>query len=160
MTINIKEIRKMKEFARKLNAQFICKLPSLVGVAVNHLEVMFSPENYETIRENFLNKISDKRETLLADGMRCMAWHYGIVIDDCGEVRECYTSPCTPEKRVGNIREHSLKELLRIRCQKFDILMNDVCPVKKRINEEWMKRKGRPFYKLKKSDILNNSCLW
>jgi MoaA/NifB/PqqE/SkfB family radical SAM enzyme len=154
MTLNIHEVRKMKEFARKMNAQFICKLPSLVGEAVKHSEVMFSPEDYEIIRETLLNKISDKRETLLADGMRCMAWHYGIVIDDCGEVRECYTSPCTPENRVGNIRERSLKELLRIRCQKFDILMNDVCPVKKRLNEEWMKRKGRPFYKLKESDIL------
>lgn len=154
MTLNINEVRKMKEFARKMNAQFICKLPSLVGEAVKHLEVMFSPEDYETIRENLLNKISDKRETLLADGMRCMAWHYGIVIDDCGEVRECYTSPCTPENRIGSIRERSLRELLRIRCRKSNILMNDVCPVKKRINEEWMKRTGRSFYKLNECDIL------
>jgi len=152
MTLNINEVKKMKEFARSTNAQYICKLPSLVGEAVKHSDVMFSPEDYEIIRDGLLNKISDKRETLLCDGMRCMAWHYGIAIDDRGEVRECYTSPS--KNKVGNVRKHSLKNLLQ-KFKKFDILLNDVCPVKKRINEEWMNKKGRQFYKLKDTDILN-----
>lgn len=155
MTLNFNEIQDMRRFARERNAQFICKLPSLVGKALRNSEVFFSPEDYRRIREDFLNNLSDKRETLLADGMRCMAWHYGIVIDDTGEVRECYTSPCTLENRVGHVRERTLNELLHIRCQKFDILMNDVCPVKKRINEMYMKEKGLNFYRLKEADVLN-----
>jgi len=156
MTINFDELGAIKEFANKRNAQYICKLPSLVGRALENTDVMFPVERYEDIRK-ILRGISAKRETLLADGMRCMAWHYGVVIDNQGEVRECYTSPCSPENRVGNIRDYSLAELVRRRNKIFDVLVNDVCPVKKRINQEFLKRQYKPLYRIEPSDMLNQN---
>lgn len=149
MRINITELEEMKNFANSINAQYICKLPTLVGNALENIDLMFPPGSYEKIRSEILNKISAKRETLLSDGMRCMAWHYGCVIDNRGEVRECYTAPCSAENRIGNIREYPLVELLKRRNKIFNLFMNDVCPVKKRINEDLMKKEGKVLYPLK-----------
>ncbi|MEW6617797.1 MAG: radical SAM protein [bacterium] len=135
MVNNIDELPAMKEFANQRNAQYICKLPSLVGRALENLEMMFPVSRYEEIRRH-LSKFTAKRETLMVDTPRCMAWHYGPVIDIRGEIRECYTSPCNHQNRIGNIREKSLEELLKRRNTIYDITINDFCPVKTRINRE------------------------
>lgn len=132
MKHNLDEVPAMKKFANDRNTQFICKLPSLVGRALENLDVMFPVEKYEKIR-SYLSKYTAKRETLMVDANRCMAWHYGPVVGIKGDVRECYTS----SHSIGNIRNTSLKELLKIRNQKYDVTSKDSCPVKTRINRDF-----------------------
>ncbi|MDQ7094871.1 radical SAM protein [Desulfosporosinus sp. PR] len=131
------EVPEMKRYADTIGAQFICKVPSLVGNALNNLDQMFHVNDYEKVRK-YLKQYTAKRETLMVDIPRCMAWHYGPVIDIRGEVRECYTSPCSQEKRIGNIRKDSLRELMKKRNQIYDVTKQDYCPVKSRINEEFL----------------------
>lgn len=133
MKNNFNEINRLKQFADDRNAQYICKLPSLVGTSLKNLENMFGVDEYEKMRQ-YLSKYTAKRETLLVDAPRCMAWHYGPCIDVEGEARECYTSPCSPENRIGNIREKSLKELVVSKKSRCDLNCSDACPIKTRIN--------------------------
>lgn len=135
MRNTIGDLRKMKEFANEKGGQFICKLPSLVGDALSHLNFMFPASDYESIRE-IIMEYTSKRETLMADTPRCIAWHYGPVIDTAGEIRECYTSECR-KGRIGNIREDALGELIKKRNKLYDISVKDFCPVKTRINKEF-----------------------
>lgn len=153
MKHNIHELAVLKDFSDSINAQFVCKVPSLVGDALKNLELMYPVEEYEEIRR-LLGKFSAKRETLMVDIPRCMAWHYGPVIDIRGEVRECYTSKCKGE-RIGNIRENSLKDLVIRRNQIYDIRCNDFCPVKSRINNECLaKGKKKIWTVIKEEEIF------
>lgn len=135
MKSNINELTDLKQFADDHNAQFICKLPSLVGRALNNLSEMFEVSRYEEIRKSLLGYTA-KRETLMVDTPRCMAWHYGPCIGVDGEIRECYTSACGAESRIGNVRELPLKELIKRKNQQYDISNRDFCPVKTRINQK------------------------
>jgi len=135
MKNNFNELEQLKKFADDHNAQYICKLPSLVGNALENLENMFEIKKYEEIRSN-LFKYTAKRETLMVDTPRCMAWHYGPCIGVDGEIRECYTSPYSLENRVGNIKENSLKELVMQKKKRCNLNCGDFCPVKTRINDE------------------------
>jgi MoaA/NifB/PqqE/SkfB family radical SAM enzyme len=139
MKNNIEELATLKEFADKMYAQFICKLPSLVGRALENIDNMFEVAEYEKIRKKLFGYTA-KRETLMVDTPRCMAWHYGPCIDVTGEIRECYTSACPANKRIGNIRETPLKELIRKKNELYDPMINDFCPVKTRINKEFQER--------------------
>lgn len=139
MKNNIDELKDLKEFADSLNAQYICKLPSLVGNALDNIDNMFEVSEYEEIRKG-LFEYTAKRETLMVDTPRCMAWHYGPCIGIDGEIRECYTSPYTNEKRIGNVREKSLEELILLKNKNSDIGCTDFCPVKTRINKEFIEK--------------------
>jgi MoaA/NifB/PqqE/SkfB family radical SAM enzyme len=141
MKHTLAEVPMMRDFAQGLGAQFICKLPTLVGTALQHLDCMFPVERYEEIRA-VLKQYTEKRETLMVDTPRCMAWHYGPVIGINGDIRECYTSDCKGDQWIGNIRRHSLKELIVKRNRVYDITTDDFCPVKARINEE-LKSQGK-----------------
>jgi len=132
MKHTIHELPEMKKFANDRGAQFICKLPSLVGSALDNLEFMFQANQYEEIWK-YLGRYTAKRETLMVDNQRCMAWHYGPVIGIRGDVRECYTSPGSPDKKIGNIRESSLRDLLKRRNELYDFTATDSCPIKTRI---------------------------
>ncbi len=129
------EVPMMRDFAHVRGAQFICKLPSLVGTALDNLDCMFPVERYEEIRA-ILAQYTEKRETLMVDTPRCMAWHYGPVIGINGDIRECYTSDCKGDQFIGNIRQTSLKELIVKRNRIYDISTDNFCPVKTRINQE------------------------
>lgn len=141
MKDTLAEVSEMRKFADGIGAQFICKLPTLVGNALKHLGFMFPAESYDTIRPCF-EKYTAKRETLMTDTPRCIAWHYGPVIDIRGEVKECYTSACQ-NGRIGNVRETPLKELIEKRHRLYDIATDDFCPVKTRINKELI-AEGKP----------------
>jgi len=39
----------------------------------------------------------------------------------------------------------------------FNGIMNDVCPVKKRINQEFLDRQFKPLYRIEPSDMLNQN---
>jgi MoaA/NifB/PqqE/SkfB family radical SAM enzyme len=142
MKDTLDEVPKMKNFSDKIGAQFICKLPTLTGCALTYLDFMFSAEDYDEIRSQ-IGEYTAKRETLMADTPRCIAWHYGPVVDITGEVRECYTSSCQ-NGRIGNIREQPLSTLMQRRNKLYDISTKDFCPVKTRINNELLhSRKGK-----------------
>ncbi len=155
MKNNIEELPTLKSFADSRNAQFICKLPSLVGSALKNIDNMFEVSEYEVIRKQLFDYTA-KRETLMVDTPRCMAWHYGPCIDIKGEIRECYTSAYTPDKRVGNIRETSLKELIEKKNTSCDLLCNDFCPVKSRINKEFEKKGMKKIWNQKEDGV--NVC--
>lgn len=140
MKNNIEELQKLKAFADDINAQFICKLPTIVGNALDNIENMFSVTKYEEIRKELFNYTA-KRETLMVDTPRCMAWHYGPCIGVDGEIRECYTSSYKAENKIGNVRDKSLKELVKLKNQNTNLTCNDFCPVKTRINKE-LEEKG------------------
>jgi MoaA/NifB/PqqE/SkfB family radical SAM enzyme len=144
---NLDEIPAMRSFADSFSAQFICKLPTLVGRALENMDIMFGVEKYDQIRA-YLLKYTAKRETLMIDTPRCVAWHYGPVISIKGEMRECYTSEPESGMRIGNIRERSLFELMKIRNQKYDITCNDFCPVKTRINKELLSTGKEQIWKV------------
>ena len=147
MKHTIDEVPAMKKFADEMGAQFVCKLPTLVGRAVQNKDFMFPVEEYEEKRK-ILAKYTAKRETLMVDTPRCMAWHYGPVISIKGEVRECYTMACPEDKRIGNIRETSLENLMRRRNQIYDITLEDFCPVKTRINQEFVAAGKRKLWEV------------
>ncbi len=139
MKNNIEELEELKKLADSKNAQYICKLPSLVENVLNNLENMFAVHEYEEIRKR-LFQYTAKRETLMVDTPRCMAWHYGPCIGVDGEIRECYTSPFSKDRRIGNVREMMLQELILNKNQKCDINCQDFCPVKTRINKEFIEK--------------------
>jgi MoaA/NifB/PqqE/SkfB family radical SAM enzyme len=135
MKHTIDQVPQMHAFAASLKAQFICKLPTLVGNALDNLPMMFPVERYDEIRKT-LSQYTAKRETLMVDTPRCMAWHYGPVVGITGEIRECYTSSCTGANYIGNVRDTPLRELVAKRNRVYDITTEDFCPVKSRINKE------------------------
>jgi MoaA/NifB/PqqE/SkfB family radical SAM enzyme len=147
MKNNIEELNDLKKFADSVNAQYICKLPSLVGNALDNMNNMFEVREYEEIRKNLFNYTA-KRETLMVDTPRCMAWHYGPCISILGEIRECYTSPFSPENRIGNVRENSLRDLILTKNKKSNIQCGDFCPVKTRINKEFEKKGMEKVWKV------------
>jgi len=136
MKNNIDYLEDLKKYADSIDAQFICKVPTLTGRALNNIDNMFEVSEYDNIRKK-LFQYTAKRETLMVDTPKCMAWHYGPTISSTGEVRECYTSPCNGDKRIGNVREKPLIELLKRRNEVYDITTVDFCPVKTRINKSF-----------------------
>jgi MoaA/NifB/PqqE/SkfB family radical SAM enzyme len=134
---NFLELAKMRRYANENNCQFICKLPSFVGSAVDNKNLFFSPSEETTIwlRENYLPTISEKPETVTTDELHCGVWHYGAVVGETGDIRLCYTAPCPPKMRVGNVREKSLKELLKIRAKVFGNKLNrgESCHIKRKM---------------------------
>lgn len=152
MKNNIEQLTSLKEFADQMNAQFICKLPSLVGRALDNIDNMFEVSKYEEIRKHLFGYTA-KRETLMIDTPRCMAWHYGPCIDVTGEIRECYTSACPESKRIGNVRETPLKDLVKKKFEVYDVMINDFCPVKTRINKEFQERGMNKIWNIKERNI-------
>ena len=148
MKNNINDLTKLKDFADEMGAQFICKLPSLVGRALENIDNMFEVSRYEEIRKHLFGYTA-KRETLMVDTPKCMAWHYGPCIDCYGEIRECYTSACPENNRIGNIRETPLKELVKRKYKQYDISACDFCPVKTRINKEFEEKGLEKLWKIK-----------
>ena len=51
MKNNISELMDLKKFAESIRAQYICKLPSLVGNALENVDSMFEVSEYEKIRK-------------------------------------------------------------------------------------------------------------
>lgn len=128
--LNFHEIPNLREFAHGMGAQFVCKLPSLLGRARENMEVFF--ENNATtrwLRENYIVQMSDKKETVSSDDIgRCGVWHYGIVIGNDGTIRQCFS---IGDIAVWNIRNVSLKELAQVRLDQFkDKLRNPGCLTK------------------------------
>jgi len=132
MKNNFSELEAMKRFTDKLGAQYICKLPALIGNAKDNLEAMFPLSGYARIRE-ILTGYSDKRETLSLEG-GCLAWRFGIIFDVYGEVRYCFTLGCPADERIGNIREHSVEELLAIKYARMSGEDGSICPAKRAIH--------------------------
>lgn len=148
MKNNIDDLTELKKYADNMGAQFICKLPSLVGRALENIDDMFEVSRYEEIRKHLFGYTA-KRETLMVDTPKCMAWHYGPCIDCYGEIRECYTSACPENNRIGNIRETPLKELVKRKYKQYDISECDFCPVKTRINKEFEEKGLDKLWKIK-----------
>jgi len=128
--MNFHEVPVMRDYAHEMHAQFVCKLPSLLGRAAENKTDFF--ENNSTtrwIREVYLKEMSDKKETVSADSIgRCGVWHYGIVIGNDGTIRQCFS---IGDIGVGSIRETSLVELARERQEKFmERLLDPGCVTK------------------------------
>jgi len=152
MKNNIDQLELMRDFADQTNAQFICKLPTLVGRALENTENMFEVSKYEDIRKDLFGYTA-KRETLMVDTPRCMAWHYGPCIGVSGEIRECYTSSCPPNQRIGNIRETPLRDLVRKKFIAYNVMINDFCPVKTRINREFLEKGMDRIWKIQEENV-------
>jgi MoaA/NifB/PqqE/SkfB family radical SAM enzyme len=130
---NFEEIPKLKKFANDNHAQFICKLPAIINRATENRALMFPTEEYDKIRSEYLSKYSDRKETLtVADN--CMAWFYGIVFDNVGEARQCYTLPYKNGEGLGNIREKSLTDILSEKKLEFELNQGWPCPAKRTIH--------------------------
>lgn len=131
---NRDEVPLMLAWARERGGQYICKVPSPTGGALDHKDdYLFSPNEIPTVRD-WLGDYTDKRETLTPivldeeNCMTCMAWHLGPVISEDGYYVECYTSTAT---HLGSIREKSLKDLLLSRTKDNDF--TSPCPIKDRL---------------------------
>lgn len=136
---NKDEIPKMLSWARERGGQYICKVPSPTGGALEHTDdYLFGPAEVHAVRD-YIAELSDKRETLTpivldADKcMTCLAWHLGPVITEDGHYVECYTSTTN---KFGNIREKSLAELIGQRGQ--DTGFDNPCPIKDRLYSQLM----------------------
>lgn len=126
---NIEELGRIRDFAVERNAQLICKLPAIVNRATEHADMMFPTTEYDQLREKYVNRYSYKKETLtLAE--RCLAWFYGIVIDNEGNARQCYTIPYRAGEGLGNVRDYSLAELLTRKKLDFELNKGWPCPAK------------------------------
>jgi MoaA/NifB/PqqE/SkfB family radical SAM enzyme len=143
---NFGEIPSMRAWARSLGAQYICKVPSPTGGALDCIGKLFPVNEVAEVRD-YVDQFSDKRETLTpiildADKcMTCLAWHLGPVITETGHYVECYTST---DHSFGNIREKSLRELLRDKKKESDF--TSPCPIKDRlyVNLAQIQRSSRP----------------
>lgn len=152
---NYESVPAMKKFARDHGAQYICKVPSPTGGALDHVDTkLFAPDVVAKVRKE-IDLYTDKRETLtpiILDGdacMTCLAWHLGPVISETGYYVECYTS--TADK-FGSIREKSLAQLLR-ETQK-DTVFDNPCPIKDRLYAKLTDQRGggtgEPLMQIKK----------
>ncbi|MFE7117240.1 radical SAM protein [Streptomyces sp. NPDC057654] len=131
---NVDSVPTMKQWARDHNAQFICKVPSPIGGALDQAATkLFPPAEVESVR-TLIDNYTDKRETLtpiVLDGdkcMTCLAWHLGPVITEEGYYVECYTAT---EATFGNVREKSLSQLLKEKVKGTD--WDNPCPIKDRL---------------------------
>jgi len=128
--LNFHEIPDVRSFAHDLGAQFVVKLPSLLGRANDNRSLFF--DNNETtrwIREDYFKRMSDKSETVSADDIgRCGVWHYGIVVGSDGAIRQCFS---VGDIGIGNVTQASLKALADKRQEKFlDRLFMNGCVTK------------------------------
>lgn len=128
--LNFHELPALRAYAHSIDAQFVCKLPSLLGRARDNPDLFF--ENNSTtrwIRTDYLVRMSDKKETVSSDTIgRCGVWHYGITVGNDGSIRQCFS---IGDIGIGNIREKSLTELAAERQEKFaERLKNPGCVTK------------------------------
>jgi MoaA/NifB/PqqE/SkfB family radical SAM enzyme len=132
-TENINEVPKLREWARSKGAQYICKVPSPTGGALDSVQKLFPPDKVGEVRKQ-IDHYTDKRETLtpvVLDGdkcMTCLAWHLGPVITETGDYVECYTAT---EFTFGNVREKSLRQILLDKKKGTDF--DNPCPIKDRL---------------------------
>ncbi|MDD3288690.1 MAG: radical SAM protein [Alphaproteobacteria bacterium] len=124
------EIPVVRDFAHKFGSQFVVKLPSMLGRANDNKHLMFA--NNETtrwIREDYLRRMSDKKETVSADDVgKCGVWHYGMVVGSDGTIRQCFS---VGDIGIGNIKDTSLRNLAEIRQEKYlERLFNNGCLTK------------------------------
>ena len=130
---NIEEIPSLKKWARENGAQYICKVPSPTGGALDSIDKLFAPDKVNEIRK-YIDNFTDKRETLTpiildGDGCKtCLAWHLGPVISETGEYVECYTST---QSSFGSIRTKPLKDILKSKQKSMDF--DSPCPIKDRL---------------------------
>lgn len=151
---NIGHIPAMKSWARERHAQYICKVPSPTGGALDQAHKLFPPREVAKVRD-YVDGYTDKRETLtpiVLDGdkcMTCLAWHLGPVITEEGHYVECYTST---GDTFGSIRTMSLSELLRAKVKGTD--WDNPCPIKDRLYVQLTKlqRDTAPALQVKKEE--------
>jgi len=138
--LNFVELPELRRFAHSHSCQYICKFPSFVGNAIKNRPLFFPPTEETTIwlRENYLTTVSEKPETVTTDHIHCGVWHYGMVIGETGDVRLCYTAPCSEKMRVGNIRDSSLRGLLQKRLELFEDMLNrgESCHIKRQMYQK------------------------
>jgi len=141
---NRDEIPGMLAWARERGGQYICKIPSPTGGALEHKDdYLFSVQEVPSVRD-WLADYTDKRETLTPivldeeHCMTCMAWHLGPVITEDGRYVECYTSTGFD---YGNIRKSSLRELLLQKAKDTDF--TSPCPIKDRLYTQLMQLDAR-----------------
>lgn len=114
---------------------------SLAGRAVsNWRDLITTPEQYIEVCErinavlgySYVGHSLDRTDA-------CILWKYGIVIYLDGEARVCYDDP--PEPRIGNIYEHSLIELVRLKQMLYPPQRSGGdCPLKCSLRERLWKK--------------------
>ncbi|WP_158271825.1 radical SAM/SPASM domain-containing protein [Methylosinus sporium] len=131
---NFLDIPALRAWTHGIGAQYICKLPTLSGNSKGNLGEFFDVNSTTAwLKENYGYHYSEKPETLSTDMNHCGAFHFGVVIGNTGDIRQCYPMAAHGDNAIGNIRDKRLKELLIERSSKFaaNLAHGAKCSVKK-----------------------------
>lgn len=132
--VNVNELQEIATYFHKLNWQYICKFPSLMGNAKKFDQYFFTPEEVINLRAMTSVKYTDKRETLVLRTQighhYCLANQLGIAVNGKGQILSCLSGEVVFDDSI-TVRNTSLKDLILAKKNKFGLNADD-CPKKKK----------------------------
>lgn len=119
---SLENLLQLRMFADNLGTKLVVDVVGVHGRAEEH------PEIIPTVREIIQTQRQLGPESGMAATGQCLYWRYGLIIDHHGEARYC-TEIETHD--IGNIRQMSVEELLRIKNTKYPASSGGfTCPLK------------------------------
>lgn len=118
----LKELPELKQWCDEQGLKLCVDVIGVHGRAQKHKDIIPTKEEILAVQKNM------GRESGIAASGECIFWKYGLIIDHEGDARFC-TEIDTND--IGNIRNSSLRELLRIKNEKYPSRPGEfTCPLK------------------------------
>ena len=127
MKLNIGHLDEIDQFCRERNILFTCRLPEKLGNAQKFWgnSIAPSPEEEKVIQEQ-VSRHSLGGEVFRTD-YGCLFWVAGVLIGVDGQARLCYS--LNNRKEFGNIKTHSLKDIIVRKNQVYPPHKEFFCPI-------------------------------
>ena len=127
MSLNAPHIEEIEAFCHEKGVLFTCRFPEKLGTAPAYWQDVIASAPDE---EEALKKVAD-RYSLGGEVFRtdegCLFWIAGILLGIDGEARLCYSR--NNQKRIGNIRTDSLRDIIRMKRDAYPPARNYFCPL-------------------------------
>jgi MoaA/NifB/PqqE/SkfB family radical SAM enzyme len=107
---NLKELPELKKWCENKGIKLVVDVVGVHGRAQRFTDMIPTKEEILVVQ-----KFMGRESGIVASG-ECIFWKYGLIIDHEGDARYC-TEIDTDD--IGNIREHSVEELLAIKNKKY-----------------------------------------
>jgi MoaA/NifB/PqqE/SkfB family radical SAM enzyme len=118
----LEELPELKQWCDKEGIKLCVDVIGVHGRAERHKEIIPTKNQILAIQSRM------GRESGIAASGECIFWKYGLIIDHEGDARFC-TEIDTND--IGNIREHTVEELLKIKNEKYPSRPGEfTCPLK------------------------------
>ncbi|ABA81621.1 radical SAM protein [Rhodobacter sphaeroides] len=117
MRQNFEELPVLQKFAHNNGWQYICKFPTLVGSALDHPELFFSPEEAAE-RHSIVAELRDKPETLTvthSGAEYCLVNQVGMSFDNLGTPLNCLSGCEITSRKDMNLKSMRLADIVLLK---------------------------------------------